>query len=199
MSVLQMFYRTNRINIYQASETLGTLYLPQSVMPHFLRMLIFTVLQNVVLNSMNTGSQSKCYKFAYMPSTSQQCGKKDVAGTEVLTSSRTTYVCVFVHVTSRAFLQSSFAFLCFPSWLFSWVLLWVLNNTVLHSILDTQPGFFSFFSRDLLLYILNGKYLLPFILVVLSSRQYGIFHFFSFVCVSHGKLFILLCVKRDQK
>lgn len=59
--------------------------------------------------------------------------------------------------------------------------------------------FLFFFSPDLLLYILNGKYLLPFILVVLSFRQYGIFHFFSFVCVSPGKLFILLCVKRDQK
>lgn len=131
-----------------------TFYLPQSVMPHVLKMLIFVVLQNVVLNSMNIGSQSKCYKFAYMSSTSQQCGKKDVAGTEVLTSSRTTYVCVFVHMTSRAFLQSSFAFLCFPSWLFSWVLLWVLNNTVLHSTLDTQPGFFFFllFSRPLALY-----------------------------------------------
>lgn len=202
VSSAKCFTEINRINIYLAPETLGTLFTnPGQLCLTFsgcwfswwLKMWSWTVWTLV--------PSQRCDKFAYMSSTSQQCGKKDVAGTEVLTSPRSTHVSIFIHTTARAFHQSSFAFLCFLSWLFSCTLLWVFHNQYLHCTQHSTHSLISclfFFFQTACFIFSIARVCYPSHYVVLSFTQYGIFHFFSFF-VARGKLFILLCVKRDQK
>lgn len=85
------FIEISRIKMYLASETLDT-FLLMSIMPCLLSMLTCMVLQNVVMNNMDIGSQSTVHKFASMSSTSQQCEKNDVTRVELLISPRTTVV-----------------------------------------------------------------------------------------------------------
>lgn len=202
VSSAKCFTEINSINIYLAPETLGTLFTnPGQLCLTFSGCWFSWWLKMWSCTVWTLVPSQRCDKFAYISSISQQCVKKDMSGTKVLTSPRSTHVYIFIHTTSRAFHQSSFAFFCFPSWLFSCTLFWMFDNQYLyctqHSIHSLVSCLFFFFQTACFIFSIESV-CYPSHCVVLSFKQYGIFHFFSFF-VARGKLFILLGVKRDQK
>lgn len=183
-----MFYRINRINIYQASETLGTLFIyPSQLCLTFSgcwfswcsKMWFWTVW--TLVPSQSVTNLHTCPPYLNNVARKTWLVLRYWLLPEPLMS-------VSTWPPGPSFnppLPSYVSPVGFSHGFFSGcsAILYCTQHSI-HSL----ASFLFFFPPDLLLYILNGKYVLPFILVVLSFRQYDIFHFFSFVCVSHGKL-----------
>ena len=170
-------------------------------MPHFLRMLIFVVIENVVLYSVNTGSQSKVWQICiHVLHISTMCQERHVWYLGIDFPQK--YSCLHLHphhfqglpsILLCLLLFSQLAFLMHSS-------LGVRQSIpVLHSTLDTQPGFLSFlFLSDCLLYIFNRKCVLSFTLCCSELQAIWYFPFLLFFCRTWQTVYPTVCEERSE-